>query len=101
MITGKKNFFKCLKWCRVLYVRLVPDFSFATQFYGSFSDDAYTCTLPKDSGSCDNKIFRYYYNAIEVSVTSLVLKIILPVQKLFRKKRVVSIREDQKVQLTG
>lgn len=29
-------------------------------------DDAYTCTLPKDSGSCDNKIFRYYYNAIEV-----------------------------------
>ena len=31
------------------------------------SDDAYTCTLPKDSGSCDNKIFRYYYNAIEVS----------------------------------
>ena len=33
----------------------------------NFSDDAYTCTLPKDSGSCDNKIFRYYYNAIEVS----------------------------------
>ena len=31
-----------------------------------FADVAYTCTLPKDSGSCDNKIFRYYYNAIEV-----------------------------------
>ena len=25
------------------------------------------CTLPKDSGGCDNKIFRYYYNAIEVN----------------------------------
>lgn len=25
----------------------------------------HTCTLPKDSGGCDNKIFRYYYNAIE------------------------------------
>lgn len=21
--------------------------------------------MPKDSGGCDNKIFRYYYNAIE------------------------------------
>lgn len=28
-------------------------------------DDFRTCTLPKDSGGCDNKIFRYYYNAIE------------------------------------
>ena len=36
-------------------------------YIDDFSDDAYTCTLPKDSGSCDNKIFRYYYNAIEVS----------------------------------
>ena len=33
-----------------------------------FADVAYTCTLPKDSGSCDNKIFRYYYNAIEVGI---------------------------------
>lgn len=31
-----------------------------------FPDDVRTCTLPKDSGGCDNKIFRYYYNAIEV-----------------------------------
>ena len=31
-----------------------------------FPDDFYTCTLPQDSGECDNKIFRYYYNAIEV-----------------------------------
>ena len=31
-------------------------------------DDFQTCTLPKDSGGCDNKIFRYYYNAIEVKV---------------------------------
>ncbi len=29
-------------------------------------DDFRACTLPKDSGGCDNKIFRYYYNAIEV-----------------------------------
>ena len=28
--------------------------------------DDKTCTLPKDGGGCDNKIFRYYYNAIEV-----------------------------------
>jgi hypothetical protein len=32
----------------------------------SISDDDFrTCTLPKDSGECNNKIFRYYYNAIE------------------------------------
>ena len=33
-------------------------------------DDFKTCTLPKDSGGCDNKIFRYYYNAIEVIMTN-------------------------------
>ena len=34
----------------------------------TFIDDVRTCTLPKDSGSCTNKIFRYYYNAIEVKL---------------------------------
>ena len=29
------------------------------------------CTLPKDGGGCDNKIFRYYYNAIEVSIIDM------------------------------
>ena len=29
------------------------------------SDDFRTCAQPKDSGGCNNKIFRYYYNAIE------------------------------------
>ena len=48
-----------------------------------FADVAYTCTLPKDSGSCDNKIFRYYYNAIEVCLTKkydffMILKIKKP-----------------------
>ena len=33
-------------------------------------DDRHTCSLPKDSGGCDNKIFRYYYNAIEVRTFS-------------------------------
>ncbi len=32
--------------------------------------DYHACTLPKDSGGCDNKIFRYYYNAIEVRIRS-------------------------------
>ena len=30
-------------------------------------DTSSECSLPKDGGGCDNKIFRYYYNAIEVS----------------------------------
>ena len=46
------------------YMYQNDDFSTFFGFY--FADVAYTCTLPKDSGSCDNKIFRYYYNAIEV-----------------------------------
>uniref|UniRef100_A0A0K2TVC7 Papilinlike [Pelodiscus sinensis] n=2 Tax=Lepeophtheirus salmonis TaxID=72036 RepID=A0A0K2TVC7_LEPSM len=28
-------------------------------------DEIVICTLPKNSGGCSNKIFRYYYNAIE------------------------------------
>ena len=40
----------------------------ATKSFSSIcplSDDFRTCAQPKDSGGCNNKIFRYYYNAIE------------------------------------
>ena len=28
----------------------------------------FVCSLPHDSGGCDRKEFRYYYNSLEVKV---------------------------------
>ena len=33
----------------------------------TFSED-FVCSLPHDSGGCDRKEFRYYYNSLEVKV---------------------------------
>ena len=30
----------------------------------------FVCSLPHDSGGCDRKEFRYYYNSLEVSTFS-------------------------------
>ena len=35
-----------------------------------FSDEFQVCLLPHDSGGCDRKEFRYYYNSLEVGMST-------------------------------
>ena len=35
------------------------------------SDDSHVCSLAHDAGSCDRKEFRYYYNSLEVSASTV------------------------------